>query len=131
MSKIYYRSTIGVLKITIVIVGCHIPIVNDSDSIGHLQIEKTLPKSQFIFFHSPVLYSILMDCISVFRQSGGYLPFIHQPLTSILPESGPHCTVGWVPHCHTLLTGWQRKSTNCKQNMIKNNTHQYWCHLVC
>ena len=31
------RSTIGVLKIAIaiVIVGCHIPIVNDSDSIGH------------------------------------------------------------------------------------------------
>ena len=37
MLEIYYRSTIGVLKIAIaiVIVGCHIPIVNDSDSIGH------------------------------------------------------------------------------------------------
>ena len=34
---IYYRSTIGVLKIpiTIVIVVLEIPIVTDSDSIGH------------------------------------------------------------------------------------------------
>jgi hypothetical protein len=29
------KSTIGVLKIAIVIVGCHILIVNDSDSFGH------------------------------------------------------------------------------------------------
>ena len=36
-SLFYYRSTIGVLKIPIVIVsvGFKIPIVTDSDSIGH------------------------------------------------------------------------------------------------
>ena len=33
--QIYYRSTISVLKIPIVIVVFEIPIVNDSDSIGH------------------------------------------------------------------------------------------------